>query len=275
MEAELPYLELLFIEKMQAALCEHPSTAAERSIVCVCSAAPPVEVKAEDVEEEGDAAGAPAYLVPVDRMLYPSGVVPRIDNVMSHANLGCPVDLKRFARRVGNVVFDPKRHSALTIYFRRPKGTVQLYASGKAVCTGCKSEEASRMCIRKCTALVRRIGCSPNLHAFRVTNIFASCDTGFDIKLAHLARAHDLEYNTERSAKLTWHRADPTIVFEITSKGHVGLSGTTRVQELSTAFEQAYPALQAFGIPRDAVPTGPVQPSVPAQRAAQAMVKIV
>jgi len=204
-------------------------------------------------------------------MLYPSGVVPRVDNVMSHANLGCPVDLKRFARRVGNVVFDPKRHSALTIYFRRPRGTVQLYASGKAVCTGCKSEEDSRLCIRKCAALARRIGCSPNLHAFRVTNIFASCETGFDIKLAHLARAHDLEYNTERSAKLTWHRANPTVVFEVTSKGHVGISGTTRVQELSTAFEQAFPAFRAFGIPRDAPPAGPVQPSVPAAPAAPAL----
>ena len=104
-----------------------------------------------------------------------------------------------------------------------------------------------------------------------MTNIFASCETGFDIKLAHLARAHDLEYNTERSAKLTWHRANPTVVFEVTSKGHVGISGTTRVQELSTAFEQAFPAFRAFGIPRDAPPAGPVQPSVPAAPAAPAL----
>lgn len=254
MEAELPYLERLFLEKMEAALRTEPLPN-ERSIVLVSSAAGAatmaVSVKDEpDGEEDEEPTALARPPVVVDRMLYPSGVVPRIDNVMSHANLGCEVNLALFASRVNNVIYEPKRHSALSLYFRRPKGTVQLYASGKLVCTGCRSEEDSRACARKCAALARSIGCKVQLDAFRVSNIFASCDVDFDIKLEHLGAAYGLEYNPERSAKLTWHRSNPSVVLEITSKGHIGLSGTSRAQELSTAFEQAYPALKAYSKPR-------------------------
>lgn len=257
MEAELPYLERLFLEKVEAAIRTEPRPN-ERSVVMLppadgaLGAAAAVKDEPAGEEEEGCEARARPRAA-VDRMLYPSGVVPRIDNVMSHGNLGCEVNLARFAERVGNVVYEPKRHAALSLYLMRPKGTVQLYASGKLVCTGCRSEEDSRACARKCEALARSIGCRANLDAFRVSNIFASCDVDFDIKLGHLAAAYGLEYNPERSAKLTWHRSNPPIALEITAKGHVGLSGTTREQELSAAFEQVYPALKAHSMPRAAV----------------------
>jgi transcription initiation factor TFIID TATA-box-binding protein len=276
MEAELPYLERLFLEKVEATLRAQPvkqepvkqePVKQEESSVVV-PAAPAFAVKAEGADGEDGAAVAPAEPpAAVDRMLHPSGIVPRIDNVMSNGNLGCAVDLRAFAERVGNVVYEPKRHAALSLYLRRPRGTIQLYASGKAVCTGCRSEADARACMRKLAKLARRVGCKAHLAAFRVTNIFGACDADFDIKLAHLASAYNIEYNPERSSKLTWHQSNPSVVLEITSKGHVGLSGTTRTQELSTAFEQVFPLLKAFSMPkmRDAPAPLPVptQPAVP------------
>ncbi|KAJ1633263.1 hypothetical protein T492DRAFT_982525 [Pavlovales sp. CCMP2436] len=266
MEAELPYLQRLFLEKVEATLCAPPVKQEEGSVVAPEAA---TAVKAEEgADGEDVAAVAPAEPpATVDRMLHPSGIVPRIDNVMSNGNLGCAVDLHAFAERVGNVVYEPKRHAALSLYLRRPKGTIQLYASGKAVCTGCRSEADARACMRKLAKLARRVGCKAHLAAFRVTNIFGACDADFDIKLAHLANAYNIEYNPERSAKLTWHQSNPSVVLEITSKGHVGLSGTTRTQDLSTTFEQVFPLLKAFSKERENT-TFTAPPPVPTQSAA-------
>ena len=119
MEAELPYLERLFLEKVNATLRAEPLPG-ERSIVALAAgSATAVDVKDEpNGEDEGDA-DMVAHAVPslaVDRMLHPSGIVPRLDNVMSHANLGCAIDLRAFAQRVGNVIYEPKRHSALSLH---------------------------------------------------------------------------------------------------------------------------------------------------------------
>jgi transcription initiation factor TFIID TATA-box-binding protein len=264
MSSDLPILERLFLEKLEAAMRAGPGADGERTVILASAGPAGAGIKEEAAAEEDEAAPATAAPPVVDRMLHPSGIVPRIDNVMSRADLGCAVNLHLFAERVGNVVYEPRRHSALNIYFRRPKGIAQLYESGKVVCTGCRSEEDSRTCIRKCAALARRIGCSPALREFRVTNIFASCDARFNIRLAHLASAYQIEYNPERSAKLTWRRANPSVVLEISSKGHVMLSGTARTQDLSTAFEQAYPVLVSYRLaqpPPPAVGAGAGAPS--------------
>lgn len=251
MGAELPVLHRLFLDKMAATLSAPGAT--ERRVLTAASGVGPAadggRAAADDDDRAADVAG------PVDRLLHPSGIVPRVDNVMAHANLGCQVELAQVARGALNVVYVPTRHAALSMYFLRPKGAVQLYASGKLVCTGARSEADAGTIARKCAAIVKRLGCEgANLQAFKVTNMFASCELSFELRLSHLAQAlgAEAEYNPERAPKLTWHRrAEPPVVFEISAKGHVGLSGTTREADFSTALEGAFPTLRAYALARD------------------------
>ena len=65
-------------------------------------------------------------------------------NVVSTVNLGIKLDLKHIALHARNAEYNPKRFAALIMRIREPKTTALIFASGKMVCTGAKSEEESR-----------------------------------------------------------------------------------------------------------------------------------
>lgn len=60
---------------------------------------------------------------------------------MSTANLNCKLDLREIAIKSRNCEYKPKRFAAAIMRIRDPKTTALIFASGKMVCTGAKSEE--------------------------------------------------------------------------------------------------------------------------------------
>jgi len=62
---------------------------------------------------------------------------------VSTANLNSKLDLKLIALRCKNVEYKPKRFAAAIMRIRDPKTTALIFASGKMVCTGAKTEEMS------------------------------------------------------------------------------------------------------------------------------------
>jgi len=85
----------------------------------------------------------------VDRSLHPSGIVPILQNVVATVTLGVKLDLKNIALKARNAEYNPKRFAAVIMRIREPKTTALIFASGKMVCTGAKSEDASRLAARK------------------------------------------------------------------------------------------------------------------------------
>ncbi|KAK6145022.1 hypothetical protein DH2020_021842 [Rehmannia glutinosa] len=67
------------------------------------------------------------------------------------------------------------RFAAVIMRIREPKTTALIFASGKMVCTGAKSEQQSKLAARK---------------DFKIQNIVGSCDVKFPIRLEGLAYAH-------------------------------------------------------------------------------------
>eukprot|EP00850_Spirogloea_muscicola_P016329 SM000131S26759 [mRNA] locus=s131:407108:408669:- [translate_table: standard] len=63
--------------------------------------------------------------------------------------MDCKLDLKHIALHARNAEYNPKRFAAVIIRIRDPKTTALIFASGKMVCTGAKSEHASRLAARK------------------------------------------------------------------------------------------------------------------------------
>ncbi|KAG2548936.1 hypothetical protein PVAP13_9KG538500 [Panicum virgatum] len=70
-------------------------------------------------------------------------------NIVSTVNLDCQLDLKMIALQARNAEYNPKRFAAVIMRIREPKTTALVFASGKMVCTGAKSEEHSKLAARK------------------------------------------------------------------------------------------------------------------------------
>jgi len=73
---------------------------------------------------------------------------------------------------------------------REPKTTALIFASGKMVVTGAKSEEQSRLAARKYARIIQKLGFPARFSEFKIQNIVGSCDVKFPIRLEGLACAH-------------------------------------------------------------------------------------
>ena len=73
---------------------------------------------------------------------------------------------------------------------RDPKTTALIFASGKMVVTGAKSEDDSRLASRKYARIVQKLGFDAKFAEFKIQNIVGSCDVKFPIRLEGLAYSH-------------------------------------------------------------------------------------
>ncbi|MCW4049538.1 MAG: TATA-box-binding protein [Candidatus Bathyarchaeota archaeon] len=64
-----------------------------------------------------------------------------IQNIVASANLQYKFDLETAADVLDNVMYEPEQFPGLIYRMKDPKTVLLLFASGKLVCTGAKSEE--------------------------------------------------------------------------------------------------------------------------------------
>jgi transcription initiation factor TFIID TATA-box-binding protein len=70
-------------------------------------------------------------------------------------NLECPLNLKDIALQARNAEYNPRRFAAVVMRLRKPKTTALVFASGKMVCTGAKTENESRIAARKYARIIQ------------------------------------------------------------------------------------------------------------------------
>jgi transcription initiation factor TFIID TATA-box-binding protein len=73
---------------------------------------------------------------------------------------------------------------------REPKTTALIFASGKMVVTGAKSEDDSKLAARKYARIIQKLGFQAKFTDFKIQNIVGSCDIKFPIRLEGLAYSH-------------------------------------------------------------------------------------
>lgn len=86
---------------------------------------------------------------PQDTANNASGIVPTLQNIVATVNLSARLDLKTIALHARNAEYNPKRFAAVIMRIREPKTTALVFASGKMVVTGAKSEDDSKLASRK------------------------------------------------------------------------------------------------------------------------------
>jgi transcription initiation factor TFIID TATA-box-binding protein len=94
---------------------------------------------------------------------------------------------------------------------RDPKTTALIFASGKMVVTGAKSEDDSRLASRKYARIVQKLGFDAKFSEFKIQNIVGSCDVKFPIRLEGLAYSHgqfsSYEPEVRRTAEYIFHHS--------------------------------------------------------------------
>ncbi|KAM9914569.1 hypothetical protein OXX69_000491, partial [Metschnikowia pulcherrima] len=105
-----------------------------------------------------------------------SGIVPTLQNIVATVNLGCRLDLKTIALHARNAEYNPKRFAAVIMRIREPKTTALIFASGKMVVTGAKSEDDSKLASRKYARIIQKLGFNAKFTDFKIQNIVGSCD---------------------------------------------------------------------------------------------------
>ena len=128
---------------------------------------------------------------------------------------------------------------------REPKTTALIFASGKMVVTGAKSEDDSKLASRKYARIIQKLGFNAKFTDFKIQNIVGSCDIKFPIRLEGLASRHHnfSSYEPELFPGLIYRMMKPKIVLLIFVSGKIVLTGAKVREEIYQAFEMIYPVL--------------------------------
>jgi len=183
-------------------------------------------------------------------------------NIVATVNLDCRLDLKTIALHARNAEYNPKviylhltcseydtnlsqRFAAVIMRIRDPKTTALIFASGKMVVTGAKSEDDSKLASRKYARIIQKLGFSAKFTDFKIQNIVGSCDIKFPIRLEGLASKHHhfSSYEPELFPGLIYRMIKPKIVLLIFVSGKIVLTGAKVREEIYQAFEAIYPTL--------------------------------
>jgi transcription initiation factor TFIID TATA-box-binding protein len=128
---------------------------------------------------------------------------------------------------------------------REPKTTALIFASGKMLVTGSKTEEDSKLASRKFARIIQKLGFDAKFTEFKIQNIVGSCDVKFQIRLESLASRHHnfSSYEPELFPGLIYRMVKPKIVLLIFISGKVVLTGAKTREEIYSAYDSIYPVL--------------------------------
>ncbi|VDM66841.1 unnamed protein product [Strongylus vulgaris] len=169
------------------------------------------------------ASNLPAAMMPATPASAIDIPMPTLQNIVSTVNLGVPLDLKKIALHARNAEYNPKRFAAVIMRIREPRTTALIFSSGKMVCTGAKSEDASRLAARKYARIVQKLGFDAKFTEFKVQNMVGSCDVRFPIQLEGLCVTHTQfsTYEPELFPGLIYRMVKPRVVLLIFVSGKV------------------------------------------------------
>jgi transcription initiation factor TFIID TATA-box-binding protein len=165
---------------------------------------------------------------------------------MATANLGCKPDLASIATSVRNAEYNPKRFRAVILRLRNPKSSALVFASGKIVVTGARSEDDARTAARKVAKIIRKVqGPEVTFAEFKVQNIVGSGDIGFPIRLeaVGLEGARNSSYEPELFPGLVYRLGTPLCVVIMFVSGRFVITGAKLRSDIIRAAETVYPVM--------------------------------
>ena len=173
---------------------------------------------------------------------------PQLQNIVSTADLCCKLDLRNIALQAKNAEYNPKRFAAVIMRIRHPKTTALIFASGKMVCTGAKSEQDSRTAARTYAKMISKLGYNVKFTNFTIQNIVGSCGVNFNISLEGLyaSNGKHCSYEPELFPGLIFKMVEPKIVLLIFVSGKIVLTGAKKKEQIYEGFKIIYNLLVKY-----------------------------
>ena len=183
---------------------------------------------------------------------------PKIENIISSANLGNNLNLKSISLKLKNVEYNSNISSTLNIKTKDNKVTATIFSNGKMICSGAKSEKESKSACVKFSKIVKKVGFNTELKDFKIQNIIASYDIKFKISLFKLYNEivtminntkkignnnNYCKYNKDAFPGLIFYANDSRISVTVFESGKVVFSGAKKRKEINEIFKNIYPLL--------------------------------
>jgi transcription initiation factor TFIID TATA-box-binding protein len=171
-----------------------------------------------------------------------------LPSLTSPLTLGCTLDPEKIAQTVSNAEYNPRRFAAVIMRIREPRTTALVFKTGKMIVTGAKDISESQAAAKTYVKIIQRCGFSASVSDFKISNMSATVDFGFPIRLEGLMYAHHTSctYEPELFPGLVYRMTEPKVVLLIFVSGKVVITGAKSVESLTQGMTNIHPHLIAF-----------------------------
>ena len=171
-----------------------------------------------------------------------------VENVVASVTLDQKIDLLEIMKVFRNVEYRPKQFPGLVFRIKRPKTATLIFASGKMVCTGAKSE---RMAYRAVYKVVRELRNNDIIKEGKpkivIQNIVASANLHGKIDLETAADIMDnVMYEPEQFPGLIYRMQTPKVVMLLFASGKLVCTGAKHEDMVKEAVAQLHALLKDY-----------------------------
>ena len=183
----------------------------------------------------------------------------RIHNVVASASLKHGIDIKAVCKAFPDTEYVPEVFPGLVFRLKRPKTVTLIFASGKMVCTGAKSEKESVNALKKIVTSLKKEGIViRDRPKIEIQNIVATANLGERVDLFGLYQkcgrkmGGRIMSEPEQFPGLIYRMKDPKAVILVFSSGKLVCTGTRKEVDVHRAISKIFEKIeekQSYNLP--------------------------
>ncbi len=171
-------------------------------------------------------------------------------NVVASASLDQKIDLLAILKVFRNVEYRPKQFPGLVFRIKKPKTATLIFASGKMVCTGARSEKLARRAVNKVVRELKNNGIiilgKPKIV---IQNMVASANLHGSIDLETAADIlENVMYEPEQFPGLIYRMAEPKTVLLLFASGKLVCTGAKSEEMVYESIVKIYGVLEDYDL---------------------------
>ena len=170
----------------------------------------------------------------------------KVENVVASVTINQKIDLQKIIVKFPHTEYDPKRFPGLIYKLKQPKTAILVFASGKMVVTGARSEKEAYLAVSVIikSLMSKKILTNPETNV-KIQNVVASGNLFGEIDLELAASILDsCMYEPEEFPGLIYQMYDPKVVILIFASGKIVCTGAKKEKEVSVAVRKLSLELQ-------------------------------
>lgn len=169
-----------------------------------------------------------------------------IENVVASATLKHKIDLNAVVKEYPGVEYRPEQFPGLVFRLKKPKTATLIFASGKMVCTGAKSEKEARKAVMRVTRELRKVGIIiTGKPTMKIQNIVASASLEGMIDLERSAFTLERTmYEPEQFPGLIYRMDEPKVVILLFASGKMVCTGARKEEDVYEAVSKIHQRLE-------------------------------